>query len=219
MKKLTSTILLFSTLALGACTGGLITGGRADGEEDVDGEEEVDESQLVGAGGRDLMQFWPNIDVPFSENTKMLAYPMMRSEVIRATSIDWADWEANRELLGGADYQNQWVEDRTPSQQKFSTWRRMALDVCLELVDKEAGQSSRTVFTAIDPGEATTASDPKVREQVTNLFERFFIESPSETEIVESIQAFEDLDGANRPKRAWRGLCAAYLSSMRFLSY
>jgi len=184
------------------------------------GGDEKDE--LVGAGGRDLTEYWPDIDVPHSQNTKLLSFDMMKNEVMRATGQSWDSWAANASVLGAANWSTIWTEDRTPNQQKIVTLRKMALAVCQSVVDAEAGQATRSVFTEVDPASTIDPTAAITRTQVVKLFERVFMESPSEADITESLQALGDLQAiapGGGPRQAWRGLCASYLASMRFLSY
>src|SRR5262245_60722400 len=68
-----------------------------------DGDDGEDNShELEGAGGRELLVDWPAIDIPYSENAKMLNFEMLRNEVKRVTGRSWVE--------GGVD---QWALHRT----------------------------------------------------------------------------------------------------------
>jgi hypothetical protein len=184
---------------------------------------EVDPNELVGAGGRDLSEYWPSIDIPLSQNTRMLSFDMMRNEVQRAAGRSWVingndQWEANRAGLGGADYVTVFAEDLTPSQQRMVLWRKMAFQVCGDVVAAEAGAPTRTVFTVVDPGAALDTAAPATADQVRALYRRFFLADPPDDDVADSIALLTTLvpAGANV---AWRGLCAGYLGSMRFVTY
>lgn len=216
-------VLAASTLG---CTG-LITGSGDDDSSDRPGESAIGDPvprELVGAGGRDITQFWPNVEVRGGENTKMLNYEMLKNEVMRATGRSWVigttdQWAANRGILGGADWVTSWNEDRNPSQAKIITIRKMALKVCLDAVNADAGQTTRTLFTDLDPDLTIDPAAAITRTQVSNLYERIFLDTPAEEEITDALSALTDLQTINGPRLAWRGLCGAYLSSMRFLTY
>lgn len=222
---------LFALLLAGqlaACSGTVsVDGGPGDGDDpddprNPDGPEAPGDDELAGAGGRDLTEYWPDIDLPYSQNTKMLSFEQMRNEVQRATGRSWREdgqdqWEAHRGVLGGADYIDIWAVDREPSQQKLVTWRKMAFRVCGAAVNADAGAPDRTLFVAVDPGAAI---DPATAApQVEQLFARFFLEAPSQTEVDQAIAALSEMETLANARQAWRGLCAAYLSSQRFLTY
>ena len=182
------------------------------------------EDELKGAGGRDLTEFWPEIDIPFSDNAKLLNFEMMRNEVLRATGLSWQvdgvdQWERNRSALGGADYDVSWSEDRAVSQQKVVIWRKMAFTVCGDLVAAEAGQETRTVFDVVDPGITIDTADASVADQISSMWRRFFYIDPASEDRSDSLSLLNDLQDLSGPSDAWRGLCAGYLASMRFLSY
>ena len=205
---------LIFIVALAACTGEIEkTGGTPVSNE------------LLGAGGRDISEYWQSLDVPLSQNTRMLSYPMLRSEVTRATGKSWVvnsvdQWERNRGPLGGADHVTTFTDDLTPSQQRIVLIRKMAFSVCGDLVAAEAGTATRTVFTAIDPGAAFDAASATTKAQITSVFHRFFLSEPEEEDFVDGVALLTKLSPAGDQGRiAWRGLCAAYLGSMRFLTY
>ncbi|HUS65178.1 MAG TPA: hypothetical protein VMZ28_11575 [Kofleriaceae bacterium] len=200
-------------LALAGCTIGDVS---------ID-QGETDPDEVKGAGGRDLTEYWPEIDIPLSQNTRMLSFEMMRNEVQRATGRSWVingtdQWEANRIPLGGADYQTVFAEDLTPSQQRMVLWRRMAFQVCGDVVAAENGAATRTVFTVLDPGAALTTTAPGTADQVRALFRRFFLSDPTDEDIADSVNLLATLNTTDAPT-AWRGLCTAYLGSMRFVTY
>lgn len=184
---------------------------------------EVDPDELKGAGGRDLSEYWPSIDIPLSQNTRMLSFDMMRNEVMRATGRTWVingtdQWEPNRTGLGGADYVTIFAEDLTPSQQRMVLWRRMAFQVCGDLVAAEAGAPTRAVFTVVDPGAAIDAAAASTASQIRALFRRFFLSDAEDEDVADSLALVSTL-APGGPDVAWRGLCAAYLGSMRFVTY
>jgi len=200
------------TLAVG-CTGEVSDGST------------VDMTEMRGAGGRDISEYWPSISIALSQNTRMLSYAMLRSEVERATGKSWVvggvdQWERNRGPLGGADYVTTFSDDLVPSQQRIVLIRKMALQVCADVVAAEAGAASRTVFTEVDPGAAFDAGAATTKAQVAALFRRFFLEDASPAELADGQALLSTLSptGADG-KTAWRGLCASYLASMRFLTY
>lgn len=217
-----------SVLLLSAClspfppSGGNPGGGNPGGGGGVDPNDE----RLKGAGGRDLTEFWETLDVPGSANAKLLAFDMMKSEVARATAgLSWSiagvdQWERNRAAFGGADYQTSYVEDITPSQQKIVLWRKMAYQVCLDAVTRDAGKPTRLVFTDVDPAAAIAAGDSAVASQVRSLYERVFLDAPTALEVDESTALLSAAyaDGADA-KESWRALCVGYLGSMKFLTY
>lgn len=200
-------------LALAGCTIGDVS---------ID-QGETDPDEVKGAGGRDLTEYWPEIDIPLSQNTRMLSFEMMRNEVQRAAGRSWVlngndQWEANRIPLGGADYETVFAEDLTPSQQRMVLWRRMAFQVCGDVVAAESGAATRTVFTVLDPGAALTTTAPGTADQVRALFRRFFLSDPTDEDIADSVNLLATLNTTDAPT-AWRGLCTAYLGSMRFVTY
>lgn len=184
------------------------------------------DDRLKGAGGRDLTEFWDLVSVPFSANVKMLTFDMMKSEVKRATGgLSWivagADqWESNRAAFGGPNYTTTFTEDITPSPQKILLWRKMAYQVCLDAVVRDAGKATRVVFTEVDPGLPISTSNAAVNAQIDGLYQRFFLEAPSaqETTRASGLLAAAFADGSD-PQEAWRALCVGYLASMKFLSY
>ncbi len=214
------TLGLSAAVLLLGCTGKINSPGNNPGQDDAGPED----SELVGAGGRDLLTDWPSIALPFSDNTKMLNFEQLRNEVLRVTTLSWVDvgndqWESNRSILGGADYSDTWQVDITPNQQKILTIRRMAFTVCGNLVEAEAGQATRTVFAVLDPAVVIDTAAASTESQVTALYKRFFFEDASAAAVTDSLALLGDLQTSDNQREAWRGLCTAYLSSMRFLSY
>jgi|GEM_PF-2400389 len=184
-----------------------------------------EDDRLKGAGGRDLTEFWEQLTVPYSANVKMLTFDMMKAEVKRTTGSSWVvagtdQWESNRAAFGGANYTTTFTEDITPSPQKILLWRKMAYQVCLDAVVRDAGKASRVVFTDVDPGVAISTSNAAVNAQVAGLYQRFFLEEPTPQDVTRAsgLLAAAFADGSD-PKEAWRALCVGYLASMKFLSY
>jgi hypothetical protein len=213
-KRVRSGALLAAGLAvlLSACTGEI---SKSDGVGPASDE-------MAGAGGRDVSEYWQNIDHALSQNTRMLSYPMLRSEVMRATGRSWEiggtdQWEKNRGPLGGADYVTTFADDLTPSQQRIVLIRKMAFQVCGDLVTAEAGAATRTVFTELDPGVAIDVTAATTKAQIGAMYRRFFLEDASEADLADGGALLGKL--GTDPKIAWRGLCASYLGSMRFLTY
>jgi hypothetical protein len=207
-----------------ACTGGIPGPTENDTADDPAPEPEPLAPELVGAGGRDVTEDWPDIDIPLSENARMLSFTQMRNEVKRATGRSWViagvdQWELKRAALGGADYVNLWDDDRVPSQQKLSVWREMAFSVCFDVVDAEANRPSRDMFALVDPGRTFSAVNPVVRDQVAAVFRHILLDDPTDDEIDESLSMLAHVQQLAGPREAWRNLCAAYLASMRFLTY
>jgi hypothetical protein len=97
----------------------------------------------------------------------------------------------------------------------------MAFTVCQDVVTAEGGQSGsgRTVFTELDPAVAIDVAAAATRAQVTSIYTRFFLEAPSSEEVADSLSLLGDVQTMSNSRGAWRGLCAAYLASMRFLTY
>jgi hypothetical protein len=208
--------------AIGAAGLVVALAGCTIGDVSID-QGETDPDEVKGAGGRDLTEYWPNIDIPLSQNTRMLSFEMMRNEVQRATGRSWVvgdadQWEANRIALGGADYETVFAEDLTPSQQRMVLWRRMAFQVCGDLVAAESGAATRAVFTVLDPAAALNTSAPGTADQVRALFRRFFLSDPTDEDIGDSLNLLSTLNTTDAAT-AWRGLCAGYLGSMRFVTY
>jgi len=215
MLKHTSAILLLASVG---CWGSV--GGNSNSDDD----QTPGEDELIGAGDRNITDFWPDIDLPYSQNTQVLSYDMLRNEVQRATGLSWQldgidQWELNKSALGGADYVNTFDDDRTISQSKIVTIRKMAFTVCDDLVKAENAAATPTIFTALKPNAGIDANNASLSQQVTLLYQRFFLVAPSASEVSESVQLLVDLNGQVNSTQSWRGLCGAYLSSMRFLSY
>ncbi len=208
MRALIHTTLIAITLA--GCTGEIDGPGTSGGDE------------MLGAGGRDISEYWPTIDVPLSQNTRMLSFAMLRSEVLRATGRSWAiagvdQWDRNRGPLGGADYVTTFADDLTPSQQRIVLIRKMAFTVCGDLVAAEAGAASRTVFTELDPAAAFDPMGATSEAQIRAMFRRFFLTDAQAADVADGQVLLGKLGTDGRI--AWRGLCTAYLGSMRFLTY
>ena len=216
MLKHTLAILILASVG---CWGSVDGGSRGD-----DGDAGPEENELLGAGDRDITEFWPDIDLPYSQNTKLLSYDMLINEVRRATGRSWVidgvdQWELNKSALGGADYVNTFEDDRTISQSKIVALRKMAFSVCGDLVAAENGATTAAVFTIVKPNVSIAADDTAVSSQVESLYQRFFLVAPSPAEVAEHVQLLVDLQAQTNSTEAWRGLCGAYLASMRFLSY
>ena len=198
---------------LSACTGEI-------SKEGPDGKPVTDE--MLGAGGRDVSEYWQSIDHALSQNTRMLSYAMLKSEVMRATGRSWVlagvdQWERNRGPLGGADFVTTFADDLTPSQQRIVLIRKMAFTVCGDLVTAEAGSAARTVFTVLDPGVAIDPAAEATKTQIAALFKRFFLDEAAPADLADGAALLGAL--GTDPKIAWRGLCTSYLGSMRFLTY
>lgn len=183
------------------------------------------DDRLQGAGGRDLTEFWESLAVPLSANVKMLTFDMMKAEVKRATGLSWVvatadQWESNRAAFGGPNYTTAFAEDITPSPQKILLWRKMAYQVCLDAVVRDAGKTTRVMFTDVDPALPISTSNAAVNAQIGGLYQRMFLEAPSAQELTRAsgLLAAAFADGSD-PKEAWRALCVGYLASMKFLSY
>jgi hypothetical protein len=206
---------LVSSVALAGCTGEVSKGSSSTG----------DSVEMQGAGGRDISEYWPNIDIPLSQNTRMLSFEMLRSEVMRATGRGWIvnnvdQWERNRGSFGGADFVTTFADDITPSQQRIVLVRKMAFAVCGDLVAAEAGAAARTVFDVIDPGAPLDAI--KSKAQLESMFRRFFLIDPTDSDVADGealITALAPTGAAAESRIAWRGVCASYIASMRFLTY
>jgi hypothetical protein len=214
-KRGRSGALLAAGLAVlvSACTGEI-------SKEGGPGAPATDE--MVGAGGRDVAEYWQTIEHPLSQNTRMLSYSMLKSEVMRATGRSWVvggadQWERNRGPLGGADFVTTFADDLTPSQQRIVLIRKMAFQVCGDLVNAEAGAAARPVFSELDPGVAIDAAADTTKAQIAALFKRFFLEDAAPADLADGAALLGAL--GTDPKIAWRGLCASYVGSMRFLTY
>ena len=127
---------------------------------------------------------------------------------------------ALRAAFGGPNYTTTFTEDITPSPQKILLWRKMAYQVCLDAVARDAGKATRLVFTEVDPAQPISTSNAAVNAQIDGLYQRFFLEAPSAQESTRAagLLAAAFADGSD-PKEAWRALCVGYLASMKFLSY
>lgn len=190
----------------------------------VSNEGAVDSYEMTGAGGRDISEYWPTIDIALSQNTRMLSFEMLRSEVTRATGQSWLvagvdQWERNRGPLGGADFVTSFSDDLIPSQQRIVLIRKMAFQVCGDVVAAEAGAPSRTVFTELDPGAVFDPAASTTKAQISALFLRFFLTEAADADLADGDALIRALSPAGDGRIAWRGLCASYLASMRFLTY
>jgi hypothetical protein len=211
--RVRSGALLAAGLAvvLSACTGEISKEGDGPASD-----------EMAGAGGRDISEYWQNIDHALSQNTRMLSYAMLRSEVTRATGKSWVvggvdQWDKNRGPLGGADYVTTFADDLTPSQQRIVLIRKMAFQVCGDVVTAEAGAATRTVFSELDPGVAIDPAAASTKAQIGAMYHRFFLEDASDADLADGAALLGKL--GTDPKVAWRGLCVSYLGSMRFLTY
>lgn len=214
MRALTHTALVTTSLvAFAGCTGEVSKGGNGS----------ADSFEMEGAGGRDIAEYWPNIDIPLSQNTRMLSFEMLRSEVMRATGRSWIvasvdQWEKNRSSFGGADFVTTFADDITPSQQRIVLVRKMAFAVCGDLVAAEAGAATRAVFDVVDPGAPIDAA--KSKDQIRSMFRHFFLSDATDSDIADSETLIKALAPTGAESRiAWRGVCASYIASMRFLTY
>ena len=215
MATRTGSLLLAAALTI-SCTGEVSGGGGGGGGDPV---------EMSGAGGRDISEFWPSLDIPLSQNTRMLGFDMLRSEVERATGRSWLvagvdQWDLNRGPLGGADYATTFADDLTPSQQRIVLIRKMAFSVCGDLIAAEAGSPSRAIFTELDPGAAFDVGSATTTAQISALFQRFFLGEPSPADVADAQALLTAISpNGSDGRTAWRGVCASYLASMRFLTY
>lgn len=199
----------------------LTTGAACTGQVTSENPSGGDPIEMSGAGGRDIAEYWPDLEIPLSQNTRMLSPDMLQAEVMRATGRSWVvnsvdQWERNRGPLGGADYATTFADDLTPSQQRIVLLRKMAFSVCGDLVTAEGGAATRTVFTDVDPAAAVDATAAATKTQITSLYKRFFLAEPSDADVADTQALISNLgtDG----KIVWRGVCASYIASMRFLT-
>ena len=209
----------------GLTTAGLTTGVMGTEEDPGVVTPPPEDLRLVGAAGRDLTEFWEILEVPLSQNAKMLGFDMMKSEVMRATGLSWLEggadqWERNRDAFGAADYRTNFSEDLTPSQQKLVLWRKMAYQVCQDAVARDAGRVTRVLFTEVDPALPISTSNAAVNAQLDGLYRRFFLDPPpaADLALASGLLAAAFADGGD-PKEAWRDLCVGLLGSMKFLTY
>lgn len=201
------------SFAVGACTGEI--GGGS-------GPQPPDDDPVIGAsaGGETnvISDGWELASVHAGNNLKMLNFAQMQSEVLRATSIAYDGWDENRVVFGAADFKTSFQDDRIPTATKILTWRKIAFSVCKSMVKKET--TTPVLFSSIPPTAAIAADDAKVTAQITAIFTQFFLEPPTSSEVEASTKALVDSVAAGSPPdEAWSSLCAAYLSSMRFLTY
>lgn len=202
-------------LAGGACTTPI--GGAGDGEN-----RPPDDEPVIGAsaGGQTnvISDGWELASVHGGNNLKMMNFAQMQSEVLRATSINYSQWEKHRTVFGAADFKSSFAEDRLPTATKVLTWRKIAFAVCGEMVKQET--ATPKLFSSIAPTAAIKADDPKVIDQVKAMFTKFFFEPPTAKELEVSTAALaKTVAAGGGPSDAWSNLCVAYLSSMRFLTY
>lgn len=203
--------------ALGAAAGGWACTSHL-GQED-DGK---DSEPVVGASAGGITNIisdgWDDALVPKGNNLKMLKFSQMRSEVLRATGVTWAGWEANRAVFGAPDFENTFQHNRAPSASKLIVWRKMAFSVCETMITRETAMPA--LFTSIAPTAAIAPTDPKVAAQITAIFIKFFLDEPNTSALDLSQKALMDsISAGANPSEAWRNLCVGYLSSMRFLVY
>lgn len=198
-------------VAVGACANGVGNGGDQGAVEDpVVGATADGETNIVSDG-------WEESSIRFGNNVKMLNFRQLKAEVARATGVTY-DWGDKGVIFGEADYKTSFHDDRTPSATKLIAFRKAAFAICKTMVTAEAQTPS--VFSALSPNAALSAEDPKVAAQVKLVFNRFFLEEPTQDEVDLSIKALVAQGTAGTtPAEAWAGLCTGYLSSMRFLSY
>ncbi len=180
---------------------------------DYDGEE------LIGAGGRDLTEYWVSVPIPHSQNTKNLNFQMMGNKVKSATGLNCGPSEQSRQTFGAPDYIENWSEDRVINQQKINGWRAIVMECCEELVTQDAGKANRSYFTVIDPAANINIAAIPVTQQIDAMHQRMFLEEVSTSDLQESLTLLSELQTEESPEIAWQGLCVAYMSSMRFLSY
>lgn len=202
--------------------GCLVTGACTVGSGSGSGENPADSEQVIGssAGGQTniISDAWEVETVPHGNNLKMLNFVQMQSEVLRATSITSKEWAGLRTAFGAPDFVNSYEEDRTPTATKILTWRKLAFSVCGSMITNET--ATPALFTSITPTAAISASDSRVTEQVTAVFTKFFQDPPTADEVALSTKMLTDVvAGGGKPGEAWTGLCVAYISSMRFLTY
>lgn len=215
-------LVSFSTLSAGVLAIAVaVASGCSVGSGDDSGEDGPDD-KVVGATAGDqthiISDDWEVAPVRLGNNLKMLNFAQMQSELLRATSVAYGDWAENRAVFGAPDFKTSFQEDRTPTATKILTWRKIAFSVCGEMVKNET--TTPVVFSSIAPTAAISADDPKVKAQITAIFTKFFLEPPAPADVDASAKALVDTVAAGGPPaEAWTGLCVAYLSSMRFLTY
>lgn len=209
-------IIFVLCLSLAACKGGIKNNLVKGGVDPALADE------VVGAGGRAIGSTWDNIDVPFSKNTKMLNFSMMKSEVQRATGATWIGgsgqdlWAPVSGTLGHLDMVNRWAEDRVPDQKKLITLRKMSFAVCEKFVNED----SQGMFSSVDLNQKVGEQSAAAEAQISLLYERFFLSKANETEVAQAMTLLQAIEAqGSSSTEAWIGLCSAYTSSMRFLSY
>lgn len=198
-----------------------------EGPEEIPPEPESPE--FDGSGDRDIRESWFASEVPFDRNVQLLSFTQLRNEVDRA--LDNTPWlgESNEDLwpgaLGsfrGANYTTRFQNQRQPSQQWLVNARRMAFSVCGARTLQESGlaQADRVVYDAVDPADPIVTAEDDVAEQVRSLHARFYrTRNVTDDDLQTSLTLLEELQDEAGPADAWSGLCVAYLTSMRFLSF
>lgn len=174
----------------------------------------------TSAGGQTniISDGWGDTPVRFGNNVKMLNFRQLKTEVARVTGVTSYDWGNKGAVFGAADYKTTFQDDRTPGASKIVAFRKIAFEVCDKMMAAEA--TTPKVFSALSPKAALSGNDPKVAEQVKLVFTHMFLEQPTQEEVDVSIKALTEQTAAGATAaEAWAGLCAGYMSSMRFLSY
>ena len=178
---------------------------------------------LAGATSRRRGQAWKFL---MGRNTKFLSYLQLRGEIRRTLDRSWVvdgvdQWGSHRTVLGGADFNRSWVADRTPNQQKIVTIRKMAFQVCGSVVAEEAGApaAQRVVFSRVNPGQNINIEAQGVQNQVRDLWQRFFLEQATQGQLDASLAGLLEAQTLANSRTAWQSLCAAYITSTRFLTY
>lgn len=182
----------------------------------------ADDDPIIGAsaGGQTniVSDSWEVASVHAGNNLKMLNFAQMQSEVLRATGVTYSAWGDNRVVFGSPDFKTSYLEDRLPTATKILTWRKIAYSVCGDMIANE--KATPALFSSIAPTAAIDAADSKVVAQVKAIFTKFFLEPPTTGEVAVSTKALADsIAAGGAPTDAWKSLCVAYLSSMRFLTY
>lgn len=198
-------------LASSACTVGGGGGTQPPDDQPVIGASAGGQTNIISDG-------WEEASVRGGNNIKFLNFTQMQAEMLRATSINYDKWEANRNVFGAADFRSSFEEDRTPTTTKIMTWRKIAFAVCGQMIKKE--MTTPNLFASISPAAAIDIADSKVVDQVKAVFTKFFFDPPSSKELEMSTKALAaTIAAGGKPSEAWANLCVAYLSSMRFLTY
>lgn len=195
----------------GACTGTIGSGNTEEDDGPVVGSTAGGMTNIISDG-------WEIAPVRHGNSLKMLKFSQMKNEVLRATTVAYAKWDALRPTFGVPDFATRFDEDRTPTATKIVMWRKVAYSVCKDMVAKE--QKTPAIFSSISPSATIGAEDPAVAKQVEIIFTRFFLEPPSPDAVSQSIKTLTGIVAkGGSPTEAWGSLCMAYLSSMRFLTY